>query len=192
VPLLTVIAGPNGSGKSSVTRQLDFEGKNNLLDPDAVARRLDSEDPRRAAVSAGREVILRTRQYVANRESFAFETTLSSGGPLATIKEAQLQGFTVSVVYVCLNHPERNTQRVRERVRQGGHDVPDEDIRRRYDRSLAHLPAVLRIADDATLYDNSDDRPRIVLETHGGIITWRGPNEPAWVTRVCENLLSQE
>ena len=65
MPTLAVIAGPNGSGKSTITRYLDFEGKDRLLDPDAIARRIDPVDPGRAAVTAGREAIRRTREYIA-------------------------------------------------------------------------------------------------------------------------------
>jgi predicted ABC-type ATPase len=143
VPLLTVFGGPNGSGKSSVIRQMEFEGQENLLDTDAIAKRMDPDNPRRAAVAAGREVILRTREYLGNRQSFAIETTLSSRSTLTTICEAMERGFIVHLFYVCVSTPERSIQRVCERVTQGGHDVPEEDIRRRYARSLQNLPAVL-------------------------------------------------
>jgi predicted ABC-type ATPase len=84
VPLLTVFGGPNGSGKSTVIREIEFVGRDNLLDTDAIAKRMDPANPRRAAVAAGREVILRTREYLENRVSFAIETTLSSRSTLAT------------------------------------------------------------------------------------------------------------
>jgi predicted ABC-type ATPase len=82
VPSLTVLAGPNGSGKSSTTRYFQFEGRENLLDPDAIARRSDPEDPSRAAVKAGREVIRRIREYLDGERSFGIETTLSGSGHL--------------------------------------------------------------------------------------------------------------
>jgi predicted ABC-type ATPase len=119
VPVLTVVGGPNGSGKSSIIRGLAFEGRDNLLEADAIARRIDPANPRRAAVAAAREVIRRTREYVKNHQSFAIETTLSGGGTLATMRQAQAHGFIVRLVYVCLDNPERSIQRVRERVAQG-------------------------------------------------------------------------
>jgi hypothetical protein len=70
-PVLTVLAGPNGSGKSSITSSLEFEGRENLLDPDAIARRINPADPYRAAVAAGREVITRTRQYLTRARASA-------------------------------------------------------------------------------------------------------------------------
>jgi predicted ABC-type ATPase len=73
VPVFTVIAGPNGSGKSTFTARLRSKDKENLLDPDAVAKRMDPADPARAAISAAREVINRTREYLDRGESFVIE-----------------------------------------------------------------------------------------------------------------------
>ena len=188
MPVLTVFAGPNGSGKSSIIRRLDFEGTENLLQADEIAKRINSADPSRAAVAAAREVITRTRLCIRNHQSFAIETTLASGSTLVTIREAQQQGFFVNLVYVCLESPEDNIHRVRERFAQGGHFVPDDDVRRRYGRSLQNLTAALRFVDQAVVYDNSETEPRIVLEADHGSITWRGPSEPVWVTRVCDRM----
>lgn len=188
MPLLTILAGPNGSGKSTITGRFKFEGRENLLDPDAIAKQIDPEDPSRAALKAGREAIRRTREYLRNGLSFVIETTLSGSGNLETMKTARERGFVVWLVYICVGNPEKNIQRVRQRFAQGGHDVPDEDIRRRYERSLENLPAALRLANDAWLYDNSGDEPRLVLETREGIVVWRAEDEPAWVARALEAL----
>ncbi len=181
MPQLTVISGPNGSGKTSVIGQLDYEGRENLLDPDAIARRMNPHDIHRAAVAAGREVIRRTREYLEAGTSFAIETTLSSSSILETMRAARERGFVVYLIYVCLDTPERNVQRVGERVSKGGHDVPPVDVRRRYERSLMNLGPALKMADEARVYDNSDERPRKVMEARHGEIVWRTDNPPAWV-----------
>ena len=77
MPALTVFGGPNGSGKSTLIAKLEFEGRDNLLDADAIAKRMNPSNPRQTAVAAGRELIRRTREYLENRESFAIETTLA-------------------------------------------------------------------------------------------------------------------
>ncbi len=77
MPVLTIFAGPNGSGKSSIIRRVDFAGRGNLLEADAIAARIHSGDPGKAAIAAGREVLLRTRGYLDSRQDFAVETTLS-------------------------------------------------------------------------------------------------------------------
>ena len=191
MPVLTVFGEPNGSGKSSVIREMEFEGRDNLLEADAIAKRIDPANPRRAAVSAAREVIRRTREYLEGYQSFAIETTLSSGSTLATMRQAHARGFIVRLVYVCLDNPERSIQRVCERVIQGGHDVPEEDVRRRYERSLQNLPDVLRRAHKGVVFENSGDRPRKVLETQAGVIVWRADSETAWVTRLREMIPEQ-
>jgi predicted ABC-type ATPase len=183
-----VIAGPNGSGKSTFTRRLAFEGRERLLDPDAIAKRIDPEDPSRAAVAAGRETIRRTREYLSAGLSFAVETTLASHGPTDTMTKARELGFAVQLWYVCLDNPERNIRRVNERALSGGHDVPDADIRRRYDRSLGNLPEALRIANRANIYDNGDAAVRLVLQTRNGEVAWLAPDAPAWVTNAVEAL----
>jgi len=186
VPVLTVFAGPNGSGKSSIIPWFKFEGKDNLLETDAIARRINLIDPHRAAVAAGREVIRRMREYTETRESFAIETTLAGRRTLPVIKSAAETGFFVRLVYICLDNPELSVQRVRERVAQGGHDVPDEDIRRRYNRSLMNLPETLRFVNQAVVYDNSGAEAQKMLEVQAGIITWHAISESLWVNRLVE------
>jgi predicted ABC-type ATPase len=195
VPNLTVFAGPNGSGKSTIVARLKFEGKENLLDPDAIARRIDPADPSRAAIGAAREVISRTREYLSRRESFAVETTLASRAMLTTMSRAQEEGFFVRLVYVCLNEPERNIRRVLERVARGGHAVPEDDVRRRYGRRLRNLPAAFKsltrrpsIVTRCSNYDNSSAIPRKVFETRRGKVAWRGSSLPPWAETACEHL----
>jgi hypothetical protein len=78
VPTLTIVAGPNGSGKSTLTRSAAFDGSDRLLDPDAIARLMNPSHPSAAAIPAGREVLKRTAEYLAQGVSFAIETTLSA------------------------------------------------------------------------------------------------------------------
>ncbi len=182
MPTLTVFAGPNGSGKSTIARSLDFEGRERLLDPDAVAAWMSAGGERRAAVAAGREVLRRTRDYLALGLSFGVETTLAGNGPLETIRGALRRGFRVDLIYVALNSAERNVLRVQERVARGGHDVPDEDIRRRYARSLANFPVALQLATRAVVYDNSDREWRKVLETQCGGVVWVSQRVPEWAS----------
>ena len=181
---LPVITGPNGSGKSTLTNALDFEGCENLLDPDAIARRMNPTDPGRMGVAAGRETLRRTQSYLKERTSFAIETTLASKKTLQIMQEAKVLGYAVQIVYVCLNTAERCVNRVRERALQGGHDVPDEDIRRRYDRSLANLTATIHLADRAILFDNSGTEYRKIVEIERGLVLLHAEKEPTWAATV--------
>jgi predicted ABC-type ATPase len=89
------VGGPNGSGKSSIIRWLEFEGRNNLLEVDAIAKRIDPASPRRAAVAAAKEVIRRTREYLKNHQSFAIETTL----PQPSVKPRHMDFLSASCTY---------------------------------------------------------------------------------------------
>lgn len=163
-----------------------MEGKDRLLETDAVAKGINCSDPGQAAVAAGREVILRMREYIRERESFAIETTLAGRRTLAAIKSASEAGFAVRLVYICLDNSERCIRRVQERAAQGGHDVADADVRRRYDRSLTNLSKVLRFVTQAVIYDNSGSEPQRMVEVQDGTITWRATSQPLWVRRLME------
>ena len=186
MPLLTVFAGPNGSGKSSLIRQVDFEGRENLLEPDAVARRINPEMPREAGIAAGREVLRRTAEYIRHQESFAIETTLAGSWTSAAIKTALERSFFTRLFYVCVDNPERSIQRVRERVSQGGHDVPDCDVRRRYLRSLGNAGPVLRLVHQGLVFDNSDVEPRPVFEMREGEVYNLADEIPPWAAVLLE------
>ena len=190
MPVLTIIAGPNGSGKSSTVAPLDIAGRENLLDPDAIARRLNPEAPAEAAIEAGRELLTRAAAYIHSAENFAIETTLSGHQTFRTMREAKAQGFVVRLLYVALEDPELNIRRVRDRAAKGGHFVPDTDVRRRYARSLANVPEAIRIADQAILFDNTS-RPRKVLEAKNGLVTWRADDLPAWTIPILNTLAAQ-
>lgn len=180
MPVLTIIAGPNGSGKSTLTKSLDLEGRDRLLDPDAVARRLNPSDPSAAAISAGREVLKRIEDYLSSQVSFAVETTLSSRRNVDLICRAKSCGFEVHLVFVGTESPERSIARIRDRVSKGGHAVPDSDVRRRYSRSLANAAEAIRSADVATVFDNSGDEHRLILIARNGTIVWRVEPLPQW------------
>jgi len=178
-----VIAGPNGSGKTSFTRTVDL---GELLNPDEIAAQLNPESPIRAAIQAGREVLKRISANLRAGKSFSLETTLAGEGPLKAIRTAKKYGFVVHLIYIALDTPERNIRRVRERVARGGHYVPDEDVRRRYQRSITNAAEAIRLVDKASVFDNSGSRPRHVLEARNGVITWQAQNPPDWVVRIID------
>jgi len=181
VPILTVIAGPNGCGKSTITRNVTIEGLDRLLDPDAIARDLNPTNPSSAAVAAGREVLKRTARYFSEGVNFVIETTLSGRGRLELLRDAKARGFEVHLVFVALDDPNRCIRRIQNRVRLGGHFVPDEDVKRRYERSIANAATALREVHMARFYDNSGDHHRLVLIANCGTIVWQADPLPNWL-----------
>jgi predicted ABC-type ATPase len=183
-PWVYVIAGPNGAGKTTLARQLFPDVA--TINPDEIARDLSADAPEEAAFAAGRRAIEIVRERLRAAESFALETTLAGRWILAVMDSARGAGFGVALVYVGVDSERLAIQRVRERRQAGGHDVPEGDVRRRYRRSLAHLPAAIGLSDHTMLYDNSapaNAGPRIFAEVEQGIVTALEPDPPRWLMR---------
>jgi len=132
---LHIIAGANGSGKTTFARH--FSALNDLyfINADEIAKELDSTDVSRHKVKAGRIFFEELHTWLEGEDSFVIETTLSGKYLLKYIRKAKGKGFRVSLVYLFLETPDANVLRVANRVLNGGHDVPTDDIIRRYYRS---------------------------------------------------------
>ncbi len=162
---IVIIAGPNGAGKT--TFALEFlpneAGCPMFVNADLIAAGLSPFAPELAAVKAGRLMLKAIAEHEAKGESFAFETTLSGRIYARRIPHWQAAGYYVSLIFLALPSPEFAIARVRERVRQGGHDVPEIEIRRRFDVGLQNFQNVYRDLVDAwSYYDNSGKMPVLV------------------------------
>jgi predicted ABC-type ATPase len=172
-PRLTIIAGANGCGKSTFTSRSSFVYDIPLLDPDAIGKALQPTIPGTSAVAAARHVLIAAQEHIHNRDSFAVETTLSGQGYLRMMIDARARNFEVVLVYIGTENVELNLARIRDRVLAGGHNVPEEDVRRRYTRSFENLPAAISRADHTILFDNSS-------EEGYRLIAVLGPPENQW------------
>jgi predicted ABC-type ATPase len=158
-PRIHVLAGVNGAGKSSVGGAAIRHFGADFYNPDEAARRLREVQPgltqeqaNSAAWQHGRRLL---ETAIAQRLDFAFETTLGANTLTRLLAEAAGSGFAVQVWYAGLASPELHLQRVRSRVRHGGHDIPEADIRRRWDRSRLNLIHLLPLLAALRVYDNS-------------------------------------
>ena len=167
-PKLVVIAGPNGSGKSTSAPALlrGRLGVTEFVNADTIAQGLSAFSPENAAIQAGRVMLARLRQLAAARANFAFETTLASRSFAPWIEGLNAQGYRFHLVFLWLPSADVAVARVLERVRLGGHDVPEEAIRRRYARGLKNFFELYRpLATSWRLYDNSGrSKPRLVAD----------------------------
>lgn len=190
-----MLAGVNGAGKSSIAGATFRAAGADYYNPDEAARSLRAANPRLGAAEAnsaawhqGRRLLERA---IAERRDFALETTLGASTIPRLLAQAAAQGIEVRVWYVGLDSPERHLARVRSRVRGGGHDIPEADIRRRYDHSRLNLIELLPRLAALRVYDNSIEAdpaagrapsPVLVLHMEGGRIV--GPADlartPAW------------
>jgi predicted ABC-type ATPase len=157
VPNFVVVAGPNGSGKTTLTRYgREAFQQLAILDPDAIARGMSSTDDVDVSnIDAGRAVLGLAAELLEKQEDFLVETTLSGSTYLRMMRSAKDAGYTVILLFVGTESIDINLQRIRDRVAKGGHDVPEEDQRRRFNRCFAHMRKAIDIADEVTLYDNS-------------------------------------
>ncbi|MDE1162525.1 MAG: zeta toxin family protein [Acidobacteriaceae bacterium] len=181
-PTLTILAGSNGAGRSTLTSSAReaFQGAP-LLDPDAVARALRETLPNNDhSMEAGRRVLLRAEELIASRQSFTVETTLSGNTYLRMASRAKANGFLLSLIFIGTTSVEINIARVKARVLKGLHDVPEEDQRRRYPRTLANMARLLPLADVAILLDNSTAAGYcLVAAGHRESMVWTEPL-PDW------------
>jgi len=169
-PTCIILGGPNGSGKTSAHAKLQLDGA--WVNADEIAKELTaSSDGRVAAMAAGRAAIMKIREMIETRQSFVFETTLSSQQSINLMRAAKAAGYYVGLYYVALDTVELNIERVKRRVEKGGHDIPEDIIRRRYEGSLQKLAEALRYADEGLLIDNSGIEPREIFRLRaGGIV----------------------
>jgi predicted ABC-type ATPase len=182
MPTLTVIAGANGSGKSTLTKQL--ERPILLIDPDAIAKELNPTAPESVAIAAGRQALSISQQYLQSESSFIVETTFAGNTYLKLLQQVKSRGWFTILIYIGIDNPNLNILRVADRVKLGGHNVPREDILRRYDRSLANLGKAAKIVDRLILYDNSTAAGHQILATiEGDIKIIYVPELPNWVAK---------
>ena len=181
MPQLWVVAGPNGAGKSTLTRRY-LMGRLPIVDPDAIARELDSTEPTRLRVrmQAGREAIHQQEALLTACADFAIETTLSGHREMDLLRHAKEAGYKITLVYIGVNSPDVSLGRVNQRVAEGGHHVPPQDVARRYSRSMANLATALQSVDRAFGLDNSGQRRRLLLSMAQGQVKRRSRNLPRW------------
>jgi predicted ABC-type ATPase len=157
-PYVIVVAGPNGAGKSTAAPSLlrDAFNVSEFVNADTIAAGLSAFRPQTVAVSAGRIMLARMRQLAAIRADFAFETTLASRSFAPWLAGLQRSGYHVHLLFLWLPSADLAVSRVGERVRLGGHDVPEEVVRRRYGAGLKNLfHLYLPLADSWQMFDNS-------------------------------------
>jgi predicted ABC-type ATPase len=157
-PRCVVIAGPNGAGKTTFARQYLPQETTivHFINADLIAAGLSPLAPAGAALRAGRLVISEIERLSRDRESFAFESTLSGRRYVQRFKSLKTLGYKIEFVYLRVASPKLALKRIASRVRQGGHDVPKADVVRRFERSWQNFVNIYQpLADAWVVYENS-------------------------------------
>jgi predicted ABC-type ATPase len=163
-----IIAGPNGAGKTTFANEfLPIEAEClNFVNADLISKGLSPFRPDKAAIASAKIMIQQINDYLRRGESFAFETTFSGKGYAKKIREWKSLGYEVIIYYLTLPSVDFAIERVRLRVSQGGHNVPEDVIRRRYDRSWDNFQRIYKqLADSWTLIDTTGTLPMIIEES---------------------------
>lgn len=164
---IIIIAGPNGAGKTTFASEfLPHEAECPVfVNADLIAAGLAPFEPERATLKAGRLMLAEIRANAHKGISFAFETTLSGRAYARLIPEWQNMGYCVKLFFLQLDSPELAIARVRQRVKAGGHHIPEQVIRRRFEAGLHNLENLYKpLVDEWAVYDNAGMVPKLMKE----------------------------
>lgn len=167
MPRLYIISGCNGAGKTtaSYTMLPEMLECSEFVNSDEFAKGLSPFKPEKASIQAGRYMIAKIRYLLKKQLDFGIETTLATRTVLKTVKMAQAAGYTVTLLYFWLNSPELAIERVHARVEAGGHNIPEETIRRRYKVGIDYFfHHYAPICERWILADNSQIPFRVIAE----------------------------
>lgn len=173
----TIIAGVNGAGKSSLTGVLRTEITNlgKIIDVDKIIAKCDGN-----MIEGGKKSIELIDDCLEKEICFTQETTLSGHRILNTVKKAIEKGYYIRLYYVGLNTVEESILRIENRVKKGGHNIPDADVKRRFEKRFEDLTMILPYCDEATFYDNENGFVA-VAEYKNGEIMQIGSLQPSWL-----------
>lgn len=165
---LFIISGCDGAGKTTASFTIlpTILNCKEFVNADEIAKGLSPFQPEKASFESGRIMLHRINELLAQNESFAFETTLATRSYKNKIKEAKSKNYHVILLFFWLNNTDLAKERVRTRVSEGGHNIPEDVIERRYIKGINNLFNIyLPIVDHALIFDNSEGKHFLIAET---------------------------
>ena len=176
---LYIIAGPNGAGKTTFARRFlpDYARCFEFVNVDLIAGGLSPFNPERAALKAGRIMLEQIHSLAKRGVDFGFESTLSGKTYVRFLRGMKRGGYSIHIFFLWINDVELGLERIKLRVRNGGHAIPEATVRRRFGRSLANFLRVYKpLAKSWTIFDNSGDVPKMIAFEESGKIEILDPD----------------
>ncbi len=172
-----LIAGVNGTGKSSLRGVLEGQGVllGHIIDADVIAKQNNYDN-----IKAGKKAIAEINYCLENNLSFTQETTLAGHRVEKTIRQARRQGYYVTMFYVGLSSKEESLNRIANRVKKGGHDIPKNDVIRRFDNRINSLKKIVPLCDEVIFYDNENGFVK-VAEIINNKFSYTNVYRPQWI-----------
>lgn len=166
-----IIAGPNGAGKTTFAKEFlpDYVNCPNFVNADLIALGLAPFEPRAAAIKAGKLVLQQIHDFSRQDIDFAFETTLSGKSYATLFNELKKKGYGLHLFFLWVPSPELAIARIKDRVSEGGHNIPAEDVRRRFTRGIRNFFSLYEpLVDSWILFDNSKAKPVLIAKRKNG------------------------
>jgi predicted ABC-type ATPase len=164
---LYIIAGCNGAGKTTASFTIlpEILDCKEFVNADEIAKGLSPFQPEKVSFEAGRIMLHRITELLSQNENFAFETTLATRSYKNRIHEAKEKNYNVTLLFFWLKNPELAKERVKTRVLEGGHNIPEDVIERRYHKGIKNLFEIyLSIVDQVLIFDNSEGKHILIAE----------------------------
>jgi len=162
-----IIAGPNGSGKTTFAKTFlpEYAKCDRFINADLIAQGLSPFSPTQVAIKSGKLVLEQIKEYAENGVDFGFETTMSGVTYLKYFRALKEKGYKINIFFLWIPDSQLAVARVKDRVAKGGHNVPAEDIKRRFKRSIDKFFKEYRLlADKWILFNNAETVPKIIAK----------------------------